>query len=234
MALQICLCLLVVASAALFIVLRTTKGGVWGIVSKTLASLLFVVYGIFSLTQVTYFKPLAFCFIFMGLICGLVGDILLDLKFVYKEHSAHYLNAGMLSFGIGHLFYLGGAIVFSGQVFNLTWPLLTGLIAAICLTPVVYLISKFVMKLNFGKFLWQSLIYTFVLLFMSAFSIYMAVLAQEFIIFMGGILLIFMSDLVLSTTYFGENKEHDKFLIIVNHALYYAGQILMATFLYLF
>ena len=69
---------------------------------------------------------------------------------------------------------------------------------------------------------------------MVGFSIYLAVLAQEFIIFAGGIILIFLSDLVLSQNYFLEGKENDKFLIIVNHALYYAGQILMATFLYLF
>lgn len=234
MVLEICLCVLVIISATLFIVLRVNKGGVWGILSKTLASLLFVVYGIFSLVQVTYFKPLAFCFIILGLMCGLVGDVLLDLKFVYPQHEKTYLNAGMLSFSIGHMFYLGGAIIFSANLLNLTWPIVTGIISAIVITPIIYFVSTKIMHLNYGKFLWQSLAYAFILVFMSAFSIYLSVLAQEFIIFMGGIILIFISDLVLSVNYFGENKQNDKFLIIVNHALYYAGQILMATFLYLF
>lgn len=234
MTMQIILCVLTVVSAVAFILTRVTKGGAWGILTKTLASLMFVAYGVFSLVNVSYFKPLALAFIIMGLIFGLIGDVVLDLKVVYKEHEAIYLNAGMLSFALGHICYLLGAVFIAANVFNLLWPLLTGLIAAVVLTPIIYVVSKFVLKLNFGKFLWQTLAYTFVLVFMVGFSIYMAVLAQEFIIFAGGIILIFLSDLVLSQNYFAEGKANDKFLIIVNHALYYAGQILMATFLYLF
>lgn len=234
MAMQISLCVLTVISVILFLAMRVTKGGVWGILTKTLASFMFVLYGVFSLTQISYFKPIAIAFIILGLVCGLIGDVVLDLKVSYPEHNSYYLNTGMLSFAVGHVFYLLGAIFFTANIFNLMWPVLTGVIAAVVLTPIIYVISKFVLKLNFGKFLWQTLAYTFILVFMVGFSIYMAVLAQEFIIFAGGIILIFLSDLVLSQNYFAEGKQNDKFLIIVNHALYYAGQILMATFLYLF
>ncbi len=234
MTMQIILCVLTVIAAVAFITTRTTVGGAWGILTKTIASVMFVAYGVFSLVQVTYFKPLALAFIILGLIFGMIGDVVLDLKVVYKEHQSIYLNAGMLSFGLGHICYMLGAIFIAGNVFNLMWPVLTGVIAAVVLTPIIWVVSKYVLKLNFGKFLWQTLAYTFILVFMVGFSIYLAVLAQEFIIFAGGIILIFLSDLVLSQNYFLEGKENDKFLIIVNHALYYAGQILMATFLYLF
>ncbi len=234
MALQISLCVLVLISVITFICLRITKSGVIALLAKTVASMLFVAYGVFSLVNVTYFKPIAVCFILMGLLCGLIGDIVLDLKVIYPEHDKIYLNAGMVSFGIGHVFYLLGAIFFSAKVFNLMWPLLIGVIVAVVLTPVIYFVSTRVLKLNFGKFLVQTLAYTFVLLFMCGFSVYMSILAQEFIIYAGGILLIFISDLVLSMNYFGKDKQDDKFLVITNHALYYAGQILMATFLFLF
>ena len=88
------------------------------------------------------------------------------------------------------------------------------------------------MGLEFGKFKWQSMLYAFVLVFMSAFTIYLACLQIEFIIMAVGITLFLLSDLVLSMQYFG-GKTEDKFLTIVNHGLYYAAQILVATFLFL-
>lgn len=232
MAVQICLCALAILTAILFIVVRVLKGGVWGILTKTLASFCFVLYGVFSFTQITWFN-VGSVFIIMGLVCGLIGDVLLDLKYVYKEHDGIYLNSGMISFGVGHVFYFIGTILFCSKVINLLLPILIALAIAVVLTPIIYFISK-KMGLKYGKFMWQTIAYCFILTFMSAFTIYLACLKLEFLIIAGGITLILLSDLVLSMQYFGENKSNDKFLTIVNHGLYYAGQILIATFLFLF
>lgn len=234
MAMQIVLCVMCVVSAMVFIVTRVKVGKVWGMLTKTIASFMFVLYGLFSLAQISYFKPLAIVFVILGLILGLLGDVLLDLKGTYKEHEAIYLNGGMLCFGLGHVCYLLGAIFVALNVVNMLWPVVVGIVAACVLTPIIYIISKFLLKLNFGKFLWQTLAYTFMLVFMVGFSIFMATQVPQFIIFAGGIVLIFLSDLVLSQNYFAYGKQDDKFLITINHAIYYAGQILMATFLYLF
>ena len=231
MAVQIILCVLSVILASLFIVVRVTKGGVFAIVVKALASLSFVAYGVFSLTQITWFNE-GSAFIIMGLICGLVGDVLLDAKVVYTNDNDAYLNSGMLVFGLGHIFYLIGTILFSKQVINLTNPLWVSALIAIVLTATIMFVGT-KLGLNFGKFLWQSVAYSFILTFMSAFTIYLAILQLEFMVIAGGLTLFLLSDLVLSLQYFG-GKQTDKFCTIVNHSLYYAAQILIATFLFLF
>lgn len=230
MAVQISLCVLAVLTTILFIFVRVTKGGAQGILTKTLASFCFVLYGVFSFTQAAVFN-VGSVFIIMGLVCGLIGDIVLDLKYVYKEQNDIYLNSGILAFAIGHAFYFVGAILYCYETINLLLPILVAVGISAVLTPIIYLISK-KMGLEFGKFKWQSMLYAFVLVFMSAFTIYLACLQIEFIIMAVGITLFLLSDLVLSMQYFG-GKTEDKFLTIVNHGLYYAAQILVATFLFL-
>ena len=232
MAVQIIMCVLAVLTAGLFILIRVTKGGTWGIVLKTLASFCFVLYGMLSYTQITWFSK-GSIFIIVGLLCGLIGDIILDLKYVYRESNDIYLNTGMLAFGVGHIFYFVGTVLISESVVKLWLPIVVALSIAAVLTPVIYVVSKRLMGLDYGKFAWQSMIYCFILTFMSAFTIYLACLQLEFLILAAGVTMILLSDLVLSTQYFG-GKVDDKFCTIVNHAVYYAGQILIATFLYLF
>ncbi len=232
MAVQIIMCVLAVLTAGLFILIRVTKGGTWGIVLKTLASFCFVLYGLLSYTQITWFSK-GSIFIIVGLLCGLIGDIILDLKYVYRESNDIYLNTGMLAFGVGHIFYFVGTVLISESVVKLWLPIVVALSIAAVLTPVIYFVSKRLMGLDYGKFAWQSMIYCFILTFMSAFTIYLACLQLEFLILAAGVTMILLSDLVLSTQYFG-GKVDDKFCTIVNHAVYYAGQILIATFLYLF
>ena len=232
MAVQIIMCVLAVLTAGLFILIRVTKGGTWGIVLKTLASFCFVLYGLLSYTQITWFSK-GSIFIIVGLLCGLIGDIILDLKYVYRESNDIYLNTGMLAFGVGHIFYFVGTVLISESVVKLWLPIVVALSIAAVLTPVIYFVSKRLMGLDYGRFAWQSMIYCFILTFMSAFTIYLACLQLEFLILAAGVTMILLSDLVLSTQYFG-GKVDDKFCTIVNHAVYYAGQILIATFLYLF
>ena len=232
MAVQIIMCVLAVLTAGLLILIRVTKGGSWGIVLKTLASFCFVLYGLLSYTQITWFSK-GSIFIIVGLLCGLIGDIILDLKYVYRESNDIYLNTGMLAFGVGHIFYFVGTVLISESVVKLWLPIVVALSIAAVLTPVIYFVSKRLMGLDYGKFAWQSMIYCFILTFMSAFTIYLACLHLEFLILAAGVTMILLSDLVLSTQYFG-GKVDDKFCTIVNHAVYYAGQILIATFLYLF
>ena len=231
MAVQICLCALAVLTTALFIFVRVTKGGVWGILTKTLASFCFVLYGVMSFTQITWFNA-GSVFVIVGLVCGLIGDIVLDLKYVYKESNDTYLNAGMLSFSVGHIFYFVGTILFTNGTIDLLLPILVSTGVALLLTPVTIFGGK-KMGLDFGKFTWQSIGYSFLLNFMTVFAIYLSCLSIDFVVLAVGMGLFLISDLVLSMQYFG-GKVEDKFLTIVNHATYYAAQILIATFLFMF
>lgn len=210
--------------AANFIVFRVLKGGMLALYLKTLASVGFVVLGLMMFLS---YAPLSWksTFLILGLVMGLAGDVLLDFKVVKKDKSDIFLNWGMLAFGLGHAFYFVYLILTLPE-FNV-W----GLIIAIGVAAfVTYAIIKHiapVMKLNFGKFVWQSSAYTFILVFVMTYAITCAVLTPAFWLIALGLGLIFVSDLILSTMYFG-GKENDKLLCILNHAIYYLGQIAIA------
>lgn len=210
--------------ATTFIIVRVQKGGMTALYLKALASVGFVGLG---LVMFFGYAPADWksIFVILGLVMGLAGDVLLDFKIVQKEKSDTYLNWGMLAFGVGHIFYFV-YLVLQLPEFNV-W----GLIIAIGVAALItFAIIKFIaplMKLDFGKFKWQSAAYSFVLSFVMLYAITCAVLTPSFWLIALGLSLIFVSDLILSTMYFG-GKENDKLLCILNHAVYYLGQIAIA------
>jgi len=216
------------ALVILFLVVRCLKGGPLGIVTKALASFSFMALALIGVSQngFTTFS----LFVILGLLCGLIGDIVLDNKVVYKEHETTYLNSGMLSFGVGHIFYFVAATLIAislNDVYSYNYSTVTMLISlgvSIVLSTTIMLLSK-PLKLNFGKFFFQTLAYTLILTFMSAYSIILAIAVPSLWPFATGICMIFVSDLVLSTQYFG-GQQDNKLLIILNHLIYYVGQIL--------
>ena len=226
-------CLLCVA---LFLVVRVAKGGAYGILTKILASFAFMVVAIVGTvkTGMTTFAM----FVVLGLLCGLIGDFVLDNKVVYKEHENIYLNAGMLSFGIGHVFYFVAATILMVSLgvqkvgMNLsTFNILISLAVSVVATTGIMLLSK-PMKLDFGKFFFQTLAYTLILTFMSAYSVALAIAVPTLWTFAVGICLIFLSDLILSNQYFG-GQQDNKLFIVLNHAIYYLGQLFIAVTLFL-
>ena len=220
---------IVIAIAVIFIIVRTIKGGIFGLFTKTTASFAFV-----SLALVGAYKSglnMVAAFIIMGLIFGMLGDIALDLKIIYKQHERPYLNAGMLSFGLGHIMYMIATILYANSLFTndikTFYLILVGVGIAGIITILITLLGESLLKLYFGDFKYQSYAYTFILSFMSAFSIAVATYNAIFLIFAIGIVLIFVSDLILSMQYFG-GKQNSKLFTILNHAIYYAGQISIA------
>ena len=213
----------------LFLVIRTTVGGAYGIVTKTIASFSFILLGAIGMF---YKGSTTFSiFVMLGLICGLIGDIILDNKVVYKEHANIYLNSGMLSFGIGHIFYFVAAGFLANSIGKSGEILLLSLIISVVATFGIMLASK-PMKLNFGKFFYQTLAYTLILTFMTAYSITLACFIENLWVFAAGITAILVSDLVLSTQYFG-GKQDSKMLTWINHVIYYLGQIMIAASIFL-
>lgn len=215
---------LCVLLAALFIVVRVLRGGMTALYLKALASVGFVGLG---LVMFFGYSPANWksIFVILGLVMGLVGDVLLDFKVVQKEKSDTFLNWGMLAFGVGHIFYFI-YLVLKLPEFNV-W----GLIIAIGVAALItFAIIKFIaplMKLDFGKFKWQSAAYSFILSFVMLYAITCAIISPSFWLIALGLGLIFVSDLILSTMYFG-GKQDDKLLCILNHGIYYLGQIAIA------
>ena len=217
-----------VLSLILFLVVRLTTGGAYGIITKALASFAFVLLAMMGLNH-SGANTYAVCIV-LGLVCGLVGDIILDNKVVYKQHENIFLNAGMLSFGVGHLFYFIATVILFSMVNAPSYLIYIALAGSVLISSTIFCLSK-PLGLSFGKFFLQSLSYTLILSFMSIYSVMLACYNANAIIFAIGICLIFVSDLVLSMQYFG-GKADSKFLTFANHLIYYAGQILIASVLF--
>ena len=229
-----------VITLSIFISIRVKRGELAGVFSKTVASFAFVCFGLFLLAQKinlnTYTMYASVCII-LGLICGLIGDILLDLKVVYAFHKDKFLYAGMTSFLVGHIFYIISMILFATNQVNFfvnhLLPFFLILIGAGILTTIVWLISTKALKLDYDKYTAFVNVYSFVLIFTTLLSVYMACIVNiiPMYILTIGFVLFLASDLVLSMQYFG-GKLMDKKLIVTNHLLYYFAQIIIAMFIY--
>lgn len=227
---------IIVLLIATFLVARTRVGGPTGLITKAIASLSIIIFAFATMFD-NGFSDVA-AFVTLGLIFGMIGDIVLDLKVIYPEHNGYYLNAGMTSFSLGHFLYLAAIISYIGRsdlayLNGPSWMSVAMVSIAISLVLsvlVIFVISP-KMKLDFGKFKWQSFAYSVLLMFMAAFSIGLAFFYTKLWFVGAGMFMFLLSDLVLSTQYFG-GKQDSKLLIVINHAMYYAAQTLIMSFLY--
>ncbi len=231
--------MIIVASllTIVFVVVRVTigakdvSGGIIAMLVKVLASLGFIGIGIAAIySGVNNIQAAAF--VILGLVMGLIGDIVLDLKVVYagRKEVDIYLTSGMVSFGIGHIFYFVAIALFLGS------KVVGGALIGVCLA--IAAIGAFAMilggekllRFNFGKFTIHSLVYAFMLIFMSALTIGCGIVMKnnKMALFASGMVLFLLSDIVLTQMYFGD-RPNDKSLCAINHFLYYAAQICIAT-----
>lgn len=223
---------LAVASALVFIVFRTWKGGLYAMLLKTLASLCFVSMGVVGLATSTLDNKVPLALIVIGLLFGMVGDVLLDLKVLYDNDKV-YLNFGMLSFGLGHMAYFSAFTLFAYETETSLWlPVLVSIGVALAVTVVILIGGKKLMKLDFGDYLWQTVAYTIILAFMVEYSLILAILDAGMWMVFVAFALFFLSDAVLSNQYFG-GKLHSRPYIAINHTLYYSAQILLALAIFL-
>lgn len=244
-ALEIILLILCVGFAGLFVFVRVKWGGLKGLITKTVASFAFVTSAILGLvvSDATELSRWAVGLIAVGLLCGMVGDIILDLKVIYPDNDNYYLNTGMGSFFLGHIFYIIAFSLLVGanvenyssniQMFGCTVPLLITFGVSTVLTLMITLSSK-MMGLKFGKFLWQTVGYTFILCCSMVYTLVLAIMGGGVTLWVAfvGMVLFFLSDVVLSFQYFG-GKLEDKKLIAINHGLYYAAQIVLVAVLFI-
>ena len=166
----------------------------------------------------------------MGLVCGLLGDIWLDLKYVFPEHDLPFTYAGFAVFGIGHVLYIAGMLArfySPDRVAFVLVPIALGIVMS-----VVNAALEKPMKLDYGRMKPIVIAYG-VLLF--ATMLLSGSLAWSYgwqepalnLLFAGGVLFA-VSDLVLSGTYFGTGHERP-IDFVLNYFTYYPAQFLIAT-----
>ena len=168
--------------------------------------------------------------VLLGLVFGLLGDVWLDLKYVFPEKDEVFTYAGFCVFGIGHVLYVTGLLLNfcpTGRPVYVILPLLLG----VALGAGNALMEK-PMKLCFGKMKPTVIIYGALLfstlLLSGSLALFYGWRSRTLNLFFAGAVLFAVSDLILSGTYFGVGRERPIDLAL-NYITYYAGQFLIAS-----
>ena len=226
--------LLLCGAAALCIYIREKirAYSVKAVLLKSLVSALFIavgIYGAWHSASMGNAAPLC-PFVLLGLVFGLLGDIWLDLKYVFPEKDEVFTYAGFCVFGIGHVFYILGLLLSfrpEGHPLYIVLPLLL----AVMLSIGNALMEK-PMKLHYGKLkttvaAYGALLFS-TLLLSGSLALARGWREVPLNLFFAGAVLFAVSDLILSGTYFGVGKERPIDLAL-NYVTYYAGQFLIAS-----
>ena len=198
---------------------------------KTVTSVFFILTALVGTLSASRAEDFRFgALIMVGLTLGMIGDITLDLKFVYPQDQRQWTYAGFISFMIGHFFYIGSMFyMFRGPEMSplyIVIPLIIALVVAIAVVA-----GEKLLKLQYGEYKAITGVYGFVLVsttaFAGSFSIFTHFAAVPVVMFVGGVFFL-ISDLILSGTYFGQGKNRP-IDVITNHVTYYIAQYLFAA-----
>lgn len=181
--------------------------------------------------------------LFIGLICGFFGDILLALRNVFSAKKNLYIILGIIAFALGHIFY--SILTFnlysselaefdSGKVLMLALPFV---LSAVCAGLILKISPK--MNIDFGKLKPGVAIYTFVIFVFITSALLGCIMtsinsnALSAFALMLPVLLFASSDFMLSQNYFDkENKHNEPKHIIAIHVTYYLAQYIFASMIY--
>lgn len=217
-----------------FIYEKVKKYSVKDTIIKATASVLFISLAVVAnyLHGNTWFGMFAI----IALALGMLGDIWLELKYVFPQEDKLFTYAGFICFALGHVCYITGMFLefYTPAVENILYailPFVAGLIIA-----VITIVVEKPLKLSYGKEKLICFIYSVLLFSMFATTVSFSIMYQfrnvTLIMMMGGALLFAVSDLVLCQTYFG--KGHDKpFDLISNSLMYYIAQYTIAFSIYM-
>ena len=168
-------------------------------------------------------------FVLLGLLCGLLGDIWLDLKYVYPAQDDAYTYIGMGAFGVGHILYIIGLLLRFYPQGKPLYVIVPFLLAA-CASGVNLLLEK-PMRLRYGKM--KPVVFLYGVLLFSALALSGSLALSRgwhettLDLFFAGTILFAISDVILSGTYWGQGKDRPVDLAL-NYLTYYPAQYLIA------
>ena len=212
MVLLIPLCL---GLAALFLWQEKKENYVPAVILKGLASLCFVALG-FLCSAGGQIAKLA-C---IGLVLGCVADVLLNLRYVFKEKGQLVFLVGILVFLSGHVLYLAAVLPLCPN-----WFLCLVLAAVLTTLLMIWIFRRITAKMAFKIF---GVFYLGAIVLLNCVAVANLIARPSAFtgLFALGALLFLVSDIVLILNTFGEKTRWS--LRVTNISLYYAGQLLIA------
>lgn len=208
--------------AVIYITVELTQKPLMSLYVKALASLSFIILGTYRLLYDVGNIPEYIGWILLGLASGMIGDIVLALRPLRpKEEDKLIIVFGIISFSVGHLFYLTALLMMS----TFSWiSLVVGLIAF-----TLVIVMCYIMKFDMKAARIPSYVYAFLIFFMVGQSV-MAGVQLNFqtssVLFLLGAILFGVSDLILAPIYYTDKSS--KLMITLNLLTYYGAQILIA------
>ena len=163
--------------------------------------------------------------VFIGLIFGALGDILLNLRWVFEKLNQKIFLSGIAAFLTGHILYLAALIPLSE---SLLVCVICGVVVAAIILAIIF--KTFEVKLAFKIF---GILYLGAVVLMTSIAIGNCITSgfvTNALLYAIGAVLFTVSDIVLIFNTFG--KESKFSLRITNLSLYYIGQLLIASSLF--
>lgn len=206
---------------AAFIIVEHKEKYVLAVILKGLASVFFVVLGVYSLVTNSIVSSNVPTLVVIGLALGLIGDVCLNLRFVFTKIGSKIFLAGVAAFLAGHILYLCG--ICQGAQADVWWAVLIGAIIAAVILLIIFKVLD--VKLSYKIF---GIVYIGAVIIMTAIAVYNVILDPStfHILYAIGANAFSISDVVLIFNSFGPNPKFA--LRITNLSFYYIGQILIA------
>ena len=221
---------LCVGAASTFIYMRVTHVGLHAFWTKLIASGLFVVGGVVALIMKDN-APNYMFFVVLGLFFGMIGDLLNELKVVYRPHEKQYMTGSITVFGLGHIMYIIGLTTMAAASKSIIVPIFVSLALGSVLATIL-LVNSSNAGVDFNNHKSLVFAYTFLLGISTAYAVALAVIIPSLWLFAAGMLFLLVSNVVFAFINWGfknSNKMH-----IVNLSTYYIAQILIMITLFVF
>ena len=213
------ICLIGIATDILFIKSEydeDMKKAVW---LKGLASAFFVILGVYCFAK----NPSsAGKLIVIGLALGMIGDVLLNLRYLVSKSASNKVFAlGILAFLSGHILYI--VALFGRGANPLTALILTAVISVLGIPPLMKRITAPSKGLKIFGYVYLVIV---IAMFSAAASLLIRNGSSPFnIVFVVGALLFMVSDFIMIYYSFGKKIPP---LRAINLSTYYLGQLLIA------
>ncbi len=205
------------AAETVFIILEQRKNMLSALLLKALASLLFVLAGLFAFSlaaRLPYAR-----LVLLGLMLGAIGDVCLNLRFLLTDGAKRVFLFGIAAFLLGHLAYLVALITCKPEA------LLNAL-------PAAAVVSVFLIRFVLSRIEVDGVIKTFGIVYLCVVFLMACVALALFLLepqnagralFAVGGLLFAASDVLLVLGQFGRRTYRG--FRALNLSLYYVGQV---------